>query len=166
MAPRKKRLRELGLLPPAQAGEGGRIAAPGNEFAVSHGAYVSALRLGEEVAHRADYYRDLLIANSLYAEAFEPILADLGLVDVRIERGAQALLRADEATAEPLSGYVGPAGETLDRLRQDVRAWLRHKRSLLGDLGLSPQAMAKMGLRVAQAESMVVALQRAQEREQ
>ncbi len=155
----KRRARREGLLPAPVPGDGGRIFTLENDAATTHGCYVSSERLGREVAERAGYYRALLPA---YSEAFEPILADLGLVDVRIERAAQALLRADEAAGEPLSGYVGAAGETLDRLRQDLRGWLRHKRSLLADLGLTPQAMAKMGLRVAQAESMVVALQRAQ----
>jgi hypothetical protein len=63
---------------------------------------------------------------------------------VRVERAAAAIAQVDEAATEPLGSYVGDAGETVERLRRDLRSWTNSARGYFSELGLSPAALARI----------------------
>ena len=58
--------------------------------------------------------------------------------------GAAAIAQVDDAATEPLGSYVGEAGETIEKLRRDLRGWTNAARGYLAELGLTPAALARI----------------------
>lgn len=123
---------------------------PGHDLSVRHGAYSNGLALKERAAELAEQIREDM---PHYSNADEGMVRLLSIVEVRIEKAYAAIERADDAAANELSSYLGgDAGAMLERLRSDLRAWIRLARSLRGDLALGTAARGRLGLDVALAQ--------------
>jgi hypothetical protein len=156
MAGRPQRRARLAAGLPAKSGNGTREAfAPGNERAVTHGAYRSDLRLShdERVAELAEVI-----------EATQPVAhpADQGgiwrlaLVYRRLELSGAALDEVDRMVAEkPTAAYGDGAREWMDRLRADHDRWLRAASRIEAELGRTPLSRSKLGLNVAAAQKLL-----------
>lgn len=118
---------------------------PGNTVAVTHGAYVSPVRLSERAQEIADLIRPTLPVGG---PQVEPVLASYAIVLVRIERASAAMdaveEAADEAGARPAGLYLGKAAEPLARLRADLRSWIGLSLKLAAELGLTPAGAARL----------------------
>lgn len=122
---------------------------PGHQMSRKHGGY-SLLGIGDRAEEICDQIRPTL---PVYSPADETILQLLGVTCARIERASEAVAAVDEQ-ATPLGAYLagkdGPdLASSLQRLRQDLRAWIGLARRLSADLGLSPRSRAALGLDIA-----------------
>lgn len=165
----------VGFEPGNEVGIATRFQAGHDSSPVTHGAYRgiraelrgdlarAVERLGPEVVEEAAIIRGLVPG---YSESDELAIVDLAVTRVRIARAAAALRRVDEAAGdESLKTYAGEAQETLERLRRDLRGWLRHSRLLLNDLGLTTSSRLGLGLVVARTEVNLQALSDAELRQ-
>jgi hypothetical protein len=122
----------------------------GNDAALRHGGY-SLVGISERAAEIANQVRPTLPA---YSVADEPALLLLATTLARIERANAAVETVDE-NASPLGSYLGAGGDeptlapNLQRLREDLRAWIGLARRLTNDLGMTPTSRAKLGLDIA-----------------
>jgi hypothetical protein len=118
----------------------------------------------------------VMMREDIYRESFAPTVQATAMVLVRFERAEAALeeleRRLEEQGESPLAAYLaaGKAGSLHFRLRQDARGWANSARGYLGDLGLSPAALARIsrdsGLgRAARASAALRALEAHVERE-
>jgi len=126
----------------------------GNEIATKHGSY-ALVGLAPRAEELAAGLREVVPVASM---ADETAIALLALTLARVERATAALDRLDEIGDESgsaLSAYTSSEAQKFDRLREDLRGWLRLARTLCSDLGLTPVSRAKLGLDIARAESEV-----------
>jgi hypothetical protein len=126
---------------------------PGNQLSRRHGGY-SLAGISQRASVIADQVRETLPA---YSVADEPVLLLLSTTLARIERGTQAIEHVD-ANSSPLGAYLGAGGDeptlaaNLQRLREDLRAWIGLARRLANDLGMTPTSRAKLGLDIVAAQ--------------
>lgn len=123
--------------------------APGHTLSIRHGAYAD-LHLGSRADELAGQIREQLIADSLYAPGFELAIARLGIVWVRIERAQQAIDAVDAASRP--GGQYNPEADRmmgLQRLRDDLKGWIRLAGRIEESLGLTTESRAKLGLDLA-----------------
>lgn len=132
-----------------------------NTLAVTHGAYVSPVRLSERAQEIADMIRPSL---PVYSPAYEATLSSYAIVLTRIERASVALdqveAAAEEAGGRPVGLYLGKAAEPLGRLRADLRAWVGLSLKLAGELGLTPAGAARLARDLGAGLSAQEALRR------
>jgi hypothetical protein len=107
--------------------------ARGNQLAtvhaVTHGAYVSPVRLSPRADELADEIRPYLPAQS---PGYEPALACYCLILCRVERAAQGV-------------YAHPDGDQQStRLLNDLRKWLMASLRYASELGLTPASQARL----------------------
>ena len=119
---------------------------PGNDVAVTHGAYVSPVKLSGRAGEIADAIRPHLPVGS---EAFEPTLQAYALVLTRIERADAALDEVEQqilaSTDRAAAAYSRKISEELlTRLRVDLRAWLSQSLRFADALGLTPSSQARI----------------------
>ena len=163
-SPRKRAKREGAGLPVApknpNPGHGGekrgyswKNAEPGNELAITHGSYVSPLRLGEDerTAELADAIRE---TQPVYDASDEAAIWRLAMVYRRLELSKQALDKADAALSHPLAGY-SDAASFLEKLRNDHRGWLREAGRIENELGRTPRSRAALGLAIASTKRQI-----------
>ena len=147
----QRRARVAAGLPAKPPGNGTREAfAPGNDFAVTHGAYRGDLVLTTEP--RTQEILD-------WIEETQPVSAPcdrltmlrLAVVYRRTELAVAALDEADRlAEGKPVASYaVGT--EWLPRLRADLDRWMSRATSLERELGRTPASRARLGLDIASA---------------
>jgi hypothetical protein len=117
--------------------------APGNGLAVKHGAY-AVVGITGRAREIADALVEAMVAEGTWRPSFAPTVQVCAVVLVRVERAAAAIAQVDEAAQEPLGSYVGDAGETVAKLRQDMRSWTNGARGYLSELGLTPAALARI----------------------
>jgi hypothetical protein len=125
---------------------------PGNDLARRHGGY-SLAGISDRAAEIADQVRPTL---PFYSGADEPTLLLFATTLARIERANRAIEAVDEEIGirRPLSPYMIPDAPKLQRLREDLRAWIGLARRLANDLGLSPMSRAKLAENVAVAQKI------------
>lgn len=113
--------------------------------AVTHGAYVAPIHLGERATEIADLVRPHL---PVPGEAFEGTLSQYAIVLVRIERAAAALDETENMLARKgvkhATTYARREDGILLQLRSDLRAWIRLSVSLASELGLTPSAQGRL----------------------
>jgi hypothetical protein len=116
-----------------------------------HGAY-ALVHLSPRAAEIADALRPLVPA---YSPSDEAALQNLAITTARVEAAERALAQVDAAAGDqPVTAFIGEAGEKLARLREDLRGWLGLARRLQHDLGLSPRARFELGLTAAKAHAL------------
>ncbi len=120
--------------------------SPGNQLAVRHGAY-STFRTSRRSAQLGAEIRDVM---PLYDESDEVQVRLLGTTLARCEAASVALDKLDEALAGMEGSDLVNGLESLQRLRSDLRSWIRLAARLADGLGLSPLARGRLGVSVAQ----------------
>ncbi len=106
---------------------------PGNQAAVRHGAYSSALRLAPRAAEIAACLHEAM--GDAFEERDGPAIEAVALAGARIERAMTVLLADVDEDEEPLTRE-----EAIGRLSADARSWLRVYLEGLTRLGLTPEA--------------------------
>lgn len=142
-----------GQRPPRKAGDPAAFK-PGNDLAVRHGAYSSALSSSPRVLEIADEQR--AVAPWLQP-ADELALRLLGLAVARLERSSSVTLAPPEEgdDVEEWSTRV-KATTTLSR---DERGWLSQATRLAHELGLTPEGRAE----IEERERTMIVVTEAQE---
>lgn len=107
---------------------------PGNEVAVTHGAYSSVLKLRDRANEIASQLVEL--AGDDFDAKYRPALEAASIAATRLERACEAL----DATHEP---------ESMLKLSADARGWFRELVRVLEACGLTPQASTSSGVPVA-----------------
>lgn len=138
---------------------------PGHDLSVRHGAY-STLKLAPRADELATELRQVMpwygpadeVAVRLLAltlARIEAATAALDVVDDRLDgiRTADETKRAQRLRAYVTDGEPENLAGSLQRLRDDLKGWIRLSRSLANDLGMTPTARAKLGLDLVQARS-------------
>ncbi len=138
-----------------QPGNEWRVGA-GNDLAVKHGAYAT-LKLGPRTTEIADELRPLV---PRYRPADEPVLQLYALTLARVEAATRVLNYVDDHDADEVPGRLVGAfvprpdadssASDFQRLRDDLKGWVRLARQLAADLGMTTTSRARMGLDVAQ----------------
>jgi len=143
--------------PDCTLGDGGGLCArcagfqPGHELSTKHGAY-AVVGLQDEAREVAERIREVV---PVVSPADEVAIEGLAVVTVRIRRAAAAIQQVDETADTPLLAYVGETGQTLDRLRADLRRWLALSLRFADALGLTPTSRARLGLDLARGKSLL-----------
>lgn len=127
--------------------EVGRRFEPGNELAVTNGAYVSTLRLAPRIRELAD---ETIQVMPVFTPADVPAVELLAITRARIEIALAALDEVDEKTrGGALGPYVIEDAAKLQRLREDLGRWTTRALRLCDALGMTPTARARLGLDIA-----------------
>jgi hypothetical protein len=121
-------------------------AQPGNQLARRHGAY-STFGTSKRGAQLAAEIRDVM---PVYDESDEVHVRLLGTTLARCEAASVALDKLDEALAQMNGADLVKGLDSLQRLRSDLRSWIRLAARLADGLGLSPLARGRLGVSVAQ----------------
>lgn len=174
---RRARLAEAGELAPVErrhgdgcgcrrcvglnGAEDGRPFEPGNEIAVTHGAYVSLQRLATDERVLADVEQIRATMEPYWDSAYEPVVELLAIVRERVRRAQAALEQVDGLNDNPVAPYLAGDRDALATLRGDLRGWIREARALAASLGLDPLSRSRLGVNVARIrESPVLEMQR------
>jgi hypothetical protein len=121
----------------------------GNALALQHGAY-SRVQLSAAAEELLPWLRSIAPAAT---DADEPVLAQLAIAMVRSAFADAALAQVEEAAADaPLSAYLGDRRESLQRLRQDSRAWTSQVARFGEMLGMTARSRAQLGLAIQQLQ--------------
>jgi hypothetical protein len=115
-------------------------AQPGNDLAVTHGAY-SRLRLTEPAGETAEVLRELV---PLQHDADLPTIEAFGFVLEQLRAAGRALEQASKSGRR----------DTLIRLSQDAQGWANVALRFAKELGMTPAARAGLGLDLARASAV------------
>jgi hypothetical protein len=116
---------------------------PGHQLTTTHGAY-AVVGITGRAQEITDGLIEAMVAEGTWRPSFAPTVQVCSVLLVRVERAAAAIAQVDDAATEPLGSYVGDVGETIEKLRRDLRGWTNAARGYLAELGLTPAALARI----------------------
>ena len=116
-----------------------------------HGAY-AVVGITGRAQEITEGLVEAMVAEGTWRPSFAPTVQVCSVLLVRIDCGQpphSAGRRRSHGAGS--SSYVGEAGETIEKLRRDLRGWTNAARGYLAELGLTPAALARSAVTRASA---------------